>query len=78
MMPRRGNSTTGMREVAEMGRSSNNLTPELRCDSEERRILTSRSPSARGHRGIATQSLARGLEEVRGGQGTGTLGSLSM
>ena len=37
MMPRRGKSTTGMREVAEMGRSSNNLTAELRCDSEERR-----------------------------------------
>ena len=29
MMPRRGKSTTGMREVAEIGRSSNNLVGEL-------------------------------------------------
>ena len=29
MMPRRGKSTTGIREVAEMGRSSNNLMGEL-------------------------------------------------
>ena len=28
MMPRRGKSTTGMREVAEMGRSSSNLMEE--------------------------------------------------
>ena len=29
MMPRRGKSTTGMREVAEIGRSSSNLMAEL-------------------------------------------------
>ena len=41
------------------------------------RILTSRSPSEREHRDIVTLSLARGLEEVRRGQGTRMSGSLS-